>query len=92
MQPRRLKRQPRLLKQQKADDDAEAAAAAKKAAIQAAIERAKAKKAAVQPQNVDDLPPEAQAKIDEIDERRAQAREVAGQTVAVQKSDEGQGA
>ncbi|BCB26920.1 hypothetical protein SKTS_18060 [Sulfurimicrobium lacus] len=70
----------------------EAAAAAKKAAIQAAIERAKAKKAAVAPQNVEDLPPEAQARIDEIDERRAQARETAEQSVAVQKTDEGQGA
>ncbi len=68
------------------------AAAAKKAAIQAAIERAKAKKAAVKPQNVDDLPPGAQAKIDEIDERRAQAKETAEQSVAVQKSDKGQGA
>ncbi len=68
------------------------AAAAKKAAIQAAIERAKAKKAAVKPQNVDDLPPGAQAEIDEIDERRAQAKETAEQSVAVQKSDEGQGA
>ncbi|MDD5403262.1 MAG: electron transport complex subunit RsxC [Sulfuricella sp.] len=67
-------------------------AAAKKAAIQAAIDRAKAKKAAVTPQNVDDLPPEAQAKIDEIEERRTHARESAGQAAAVQKSDEGQGA
>jgi electron transport complex protein RnfC len=73
-------------------DEAAAAAAAKKATIQAAIERAKAKKAAVAPLNVDDLPPEAQAKIDEIDERRAQAKESAEQSVAVQKSDEGQGA
>ncbi|MBZ0105914.1 MAG: electron transport complex subunit RsxC [Sulfuricella denitrificans] len=71
---------------------ADDAAAAKKAAIQAAIERAKAKKAAVKPQNVDDLPAEAQAKIDEIDLRRAQASETAGQRVAIQKSDEGQGA
>jgi len=70
----------------------EAAVVAKKAAIQAAIERAKAKKAAVAAQNVDDLPPEAQAKIDEIDARRAQAKEAAEQLVAVQKSDEGQGA
>jgi electron transport complex protein RnfC len=70
----------------------DAAAAAKKAAIQAAIERAKAKKAAVKPQNVEDLSPEAQAKIDEIDQRRAQAKETAGQSVAVQKPDEGQSA
>lgn len=71
---------------------ADDAAAAKKAAIQAAIERAKAKKAAVKPQNVDDLPPEAQAKIEEIDERRAQAKEIAGQRAALHKSDEGQDA
>ena len=55
-------------------------------------ERAKAKKAAVQPQNVDGLPPEAQAKIEEIDELRAHAREAAEHDVAVQKTDAGQGA
>lgn len=71
------------------DDDA--AAAAKKAAIQAAVERAKAKKAAIAQKNVDDLPPEAQAKIDQIDERRAQAMEAAEQIVAEQKTPEGQG-
>ncbi|MFA5242445.1 MAG: electron transport complex subunit RsxC [Sulfuricella sp.] len=70
----------------------DAAAAARKAAIQAAIERAKAKKAAVQPQNVDGLPPEAQAKIEEIDELRAHAREAAEHDVAAQKTDAGQGA
>lgn len=71
-------------------EGADDAAAAKKAAIQAAIERAKAKKAAVKPQNVDSLPPEAQAKIDEIDARRAQAKETAEQSVAEPKTDEGQ--
>lgn len=72
-----------------ADD---AAAAAKKAAIQAAIERAKAKKAAVAAKNVDNLPPEAQAKIDEIDERRAQAKEAAEQNVIPEETDKGQSA
>lgn len=70
----------------------DAAAAAKKAAIQAAIERAKAKKAALAPKNVDDLPPEAQAKIDEIDERRAQAKEAAEQNVTPEETDKGQSA
>ncbi len=73
-----------------AGDDA--AAAAKKAAIQAAIERAKAKKATVAPKNVDDLPPEAQAKIDEIDERRARAKEAAEQNVTPEETDKGQSA
>jgi electron transport complex protein RnfC len=76
----------------------DAAAAAKKAAIQAAIERAKAKKAAVAPQNMDDLPPAAQAKMDEIDARRAEAKQETEQgvsperNVTQQKTDEGQGA
>jgi len=70
------------------DDDA--AAAAKKAAIQAAIERAKAKKAAAAPKNVDDLSAEAQAKIDEIDELRAQAKGAAEHDIEAQKSGEGQ--
>ena len=48
---------------------------AKKAAIQAAIERAKAKKAAVTPQNVDNLPPDKLREIEEIEARRAKAKE-----------------
>jgi len=48
---------------------------AKKAAIQAAIERAKAKKAAVTPQNVDNLPPDKLKEIEEIEARRAKAKE-----------------
>jgi electron transport complex protein RnfC len=46
---------------------------AKKAAIEAAIERAKAQKAAVAPQNVSDLPPAVQSEIAEIDARRSDA-------------------
>jgi electron transport complex protein RnfC len=46
---------------------------AKKAAIAAAIERAKAQKAEVAPQNIDNLPPGAQAEIAATDARRAEA-------------------
>lgn len=52
---------------------------AKKAAILAAVERAKAKKAGVTPKNVENLPPEAQHKIEEIEQRRAKLREMAHQ-------------
>ncbi|MFN3398169.1 MAG: 4Fe-4S dicluster domain-containing protein, partial [Sulfurimicrobium sp.] len=62
-------------------------AAARKAAIQAAIERAKTRKAAVTPRNVEHLPPEAQAKIDEIDALRAEAKEA-----VEQQTEKGQGA
>jgi len=48
---------------------------AKKAAIQAAIERAKAKKAAATPQNVDNLSPDTLKEIEEIDARRAKAKD-----------------
>lgn len=58
-----------------ATPEASAADAAKKAAIAAAIERAKAQKAAVSPQNVDDIKPEVQAEIAQIDARRAEAAE-----------------
>jgi electron transport complex protein RnfC len=54
-----------------ADD---AAMAAKKAAIAAAIERAKAQKAAAAPQNVVDAKPATQAEIAEIDARRQAAK------------------
>ena len=54
---------------------------AKKAAIQAAIERAKAKKAGVVPKNIDNLPPDKQAEIAEIESRRAKIREIANQPV-----------
>lgn len=47
--------------------------AAKKAAIAAAMERAKAQKAAVQPANTDNLPPAVQSEIAEIDARRSEA-------------------
>jgi electron transport complex protein RnfC len=50
-------------------------AEAKKAAIQAAIERAKAKKAGVTAKNVEDLPPDKLKEIQEIEARRAKMRE-----------------
>lgn len=46
---------------------------AKKAAIAAAIERAKAQKADIAPQNTDNLPPGVQAEIAATDARRAEA-------------------
>ena len=49
----------------------------KKALIAAAIARAQAQKAAVQPMNIDNLAPEKQAEIREIEARRAQVREMA---------------
>jgi electron transport complex protein RnfC len=48
---------------------------AKKAAIAAAIERAKVQKAEVAPQNTDNLPPAVQAEIAETDARRAAAEQ-----------------
>ena len=50
---------------------------AKKALIAAAIERARAQKEGVQPKNIDNLTPEKQAEIREIESRRAQVREMA---------------
>jgi electron transport complex protein RnfC len=46
---------------------------AKKAAIEAAVARAQAQKAAVEPKNVSDLPPTVQSEIAEIDARRSDA-------------------
>jgi len=46
----------------------------KKAVILAAIERAKARKAAAKPANIDDLPAHVQAEIAAIDARRAAAK------------------
>ena len=51
------------------------ASAAKKAVIQAAMERAKAQRATVQPQNVDNLPPGKLREIEEIEARRAKMRD-----------------
>ena len=51
------------------------ASAAKKAVIQAAMERAKAQRTSVQPQNVDNLPPDKLREIEEIEARRAKMRE-----------------
>ncbi len=56
-------------------------AAAKKAAIQAAIERSKAKKAGVTPKNMDNLPPEALKEIQDIEARREKIRELAQKEV-----------
>ena len=49
----------------------------KKALIAAAIARAQAQKQGVQPKNIDNLAPEKQAEIREIEARRAQVREIA---------------
>ena len=69
-----------------APDDA--AMAAKKAAIAAAIERAKAQKAAAAPQNVVDAKPAVQAEIAEIDARREAAKlAVSEQTASEQAGD-----
>ncbi|MGE4448959.1 MAG: electron transport complex subunit RsxC [Azospira sp.] len=55
----------------------EAAAAAKKAAIAAAMERAKAQRAQAQPQNTDDLAPAQQQEVADIEARRARLRDIA---------------
>ncbi|MDE2584730.1 MAG: electron transport complex subunit RsxC, partial [Betaproteobacteria bacterium] len=55
----------------------EAAAAAKKAAIAAAMERARAQRAQVQPQNTDALTPEQQQEVASIEARRARLKEIA---------------
>ena len=60
-----------------ADSPENSEAIAKKAAIQAAIERAKAKKAGIAPKNVDNLPPETQQEIQDIEVRREKIRELA---------------
>ncbi len=53
----------------------DAAAEAKKAAIAAAIERAKAQKAAAAPQNTENVTPAVKAEIAEIDARRESAKQ-----------------
>ncbi|WP_310449794.1 electron transport complex subunit RsxC [Sulfuritalea sp.] len=50
---------------------------AKKALIAAALERARAQKEQVQPENVSDLTPEQQAEVAAIEARRAEIREMA---------------
>ena len=57
----------------------DAEADAKKALIAAALARAQAKKAEVSPKNVDQLPPDKQHAIEEIEARRAKIRELARQ-------------
>ena len=54
---------------------------AKKKLIQEALARAQAKKAAVTPKNIDNLSPDKQAEIAEIEARRAKIREIANQPV-----------
>ena len=56
---------------------ADAEEARRKALIAAALERAKAQKAAVQARNVENLTPEKRAEIAEIEARRAKIREMA---------------
>ena len=51
------------------------AAAKKKAVIEAAMARAKAKRESAEPKNTDNLSPEQQAKIEAIDKQRAQGGE-----------------
>jgi electron transport complex protein RnfC len=50
---------------------------AKKALIAAALERARAQKAAAQPDNIGNLTPEQLAEIDAVEARRAEIREIA---------------
>ena len=60
------------------------AMAAKKAAIAAAIERAKAQKTSLTPQNVSDPAPLVQAEIAEIDARREAAKQVVNEQASSQ--------
>jgi electron transport complex protein RnfC len=59
----------------------DAEAAKKKALIEAALARAKARKESVAPKNTDNLTDEQRQKIQEIESRRAQIREIAKQPV-----------
>ncbi|MHB8668107.1 MAG: RnfABCDGE type electron transport complex subunit B, partial [Burkholderiales bacterium] len=56
------------------ENPAQPMADAKKAMIQAALERAKARKAAIVPRNTDHLPPQVEARIAAIDARRLAAK------------------
>jgi electron transport complex protein RnfB len=60
----------RALEARRADPDAEK----KRAIIQAAIERARAKRAAITPRNTENLAADAQARIAEVDARRARIK------------------
>ena len=60
-------------------------AAARKALIAAAMERAKAQKAGITPQNTDKLAPDKQREIEEIEARRAKIRETAHQPLEQEK-------
>ncbi len=59
---------------------------AKKALIAAALARAQAKKAEVAPKNTDNLSPDTQHEIEEIEARRAKIRELARQPLSEDKS------
>ena len=61
-------------------------AAAKKALIAAAMERAKAKKAGITPQNTVNLAPDTQREIAEIEARRANIREIARKPLEQEKT------
>ena len=63
------------------DGEVSQAEAAKKAAIAAAVERAKQQKAAIQPMNIDNLPPAVQSEIAEVDARRSEAAILAEKTM-----------
>ncbi len=58
---------------------------AKKKLIEEALARAQARKAAVAPKNTDNLTPEQQAEIAEIEARRAKIREMAKKTIEPEK-------
>jgi electron transport complex protein RnfC len=59
---------------------------AKKKLIADALARTQARKAAVTPKNVDNLPPDKQVEIAEIEARRAKIREIAKQPVEPEQS------
>lgn len=61
---------------------------AKKAAILAAIARAKARKAGITPGNTDNLPPQVRAEIAAIDERRASAKKRTEKRFTAEGADE----
>ena len=79
-QERAMKLAARTAAAKPSDDGMDEGTRAKKAAIAAALERARAQKAQVAPKNVDNLPTDKQREISEIEARRARAREAAAPT------------
>ena len=71
----------RLTKKKEAVKQSEAADETKQATIQAALERAKAKKAAqgVNPKNTENLTPDQQQQVDRADAMRAKAQQIANE-------------